>query len=116
MTRPVFDARDVEKNRIPGAIGYVLFFVPLIADGSSRYGRFCANQGALGWLAYAAIALVFGVLNFVLGWIPLIGWLIRLAGALIRLSVLALMLYYAWKAYSGKAEALPFIGNYQLIK
>ena len=116
MAKPVFDARDFEKNHLAGALGYVLFFVPLIVDGQSRFNRFCANQGALGWIAYAAVALAFGVINFLLGWFPILGWLLRLIGSLIKLAIFALMLYYGWNAYNGKAERLPFIGGVELFR
>jgi len=116
MARPVFDRSDYEKNHLAGALGYIVFFVPLIVDGKSRYCRFCANQGALAWIVYAAVALIFGILNFLIGWLPLIGWLIRLAGSLIRLALFALMVYYGWKAYSGKPEPLPFIGGIELFR
>ncbi len=116
MAKTVFDTRDSEKNRLVGAIGYILFFVPLIVDGKSRYNRFCANQGALGWIVYAAVAIVFMVINFLVGWIPLIGWLIRLVGSLARLAIFAVMALYGWNAYNGKAEKLPFIGDFELFR
>ena len=116
MARPVFDRSDYEKNHLAGALGYVVFFVPLIVNSKSRFCRFCANQGALAWIVYAAVALIFGILNFLIGWLPLIGWLIRLAGSLIRLALLALMVYYGWNAYNGKAEPLPFIGGIELFR
>ena len=116
MAKPVFDKHAYEQNHLVGALGYVIFFLPLIVNHKSRYCRFCANQGALAWIVYAAVALIFGVLNFILGWIPLIGWLVHLAGSLIKLAVFALMLYYGWNAYNGKAEALPYIGGIELFR
>ena len=52
MARPIFDSRDYEQNHLTAAIGYLIFFVPLLANGKSALNRFCANQGALGWIAY----------------------------------------------------------------
>ena len=116
MARPVFDKYDYEKNRILGALGYVIFFIPLIANSKSRFCRFCANQGALAWIVYAAVALIFGIVNALLGWIPLIGWVIRLAGSLVKLAILALMVWYGWNAYNGKADPLPYIGGIELFR
>ena len=116
MTRPVFDKADYEQNHLSGALGYVVFFLPLIVNSKSRFCRFCANQGALAWIVYAAAALIFGLLNLLIGWIPLIGWLVRLAGALIQLAVFACMLWYGWNAYNGKPEPLPFIGRIELFR
>ncbi len=116
MTRRYFDSSDYEKNHIPAALGYLVFFLPLIVDSRSPLNRFCANQGLLGLIAYAAVSIAFGILNFILGWIPVIGWLIALAGGLVRLAVVAIMLYYGWKVFSGKAEPLPYVGYIQIIK
>ena len=116
MSRPVFDAQDYEQNHLTGAIGYILFFVPLIANSKSRFNRFCANQGALGCIVYAAVALVFMILNAILGWIPLIGWIVGLAGNLLKIALIALMAWYGWKAYNGQAEELPYIGGITLIR
>ena len=116
MAKPVFDTRDFEKNRVTGALGYILFFVPLIVDGNSRFHRFCANQGALGWIVYAIIALVFSAINFFLGWFPLLGWLLRVVGSVLKLVVIAIMVYYGWSAYNGRAEGLPFIGSFELFR
>lgn len=116
MVKPVFDAQDVEKHRLVGSIGYVLFFVPLLAGPSSRYCRFCANQGLLSLIVYGAVSLAFGLLVSILGWIPLIGWLLRSIRVAVKLIVAAVILYYAWKAYTGQAEPLPFVGGIHLIR
>ena len=116
MTKPAFDKQDYEQHHIAGSVGYILFFVPLIVNGKSRFCRFCANQGALAWIVYAAAALIFGILSLLLGWIPLIGWLIKLAGSLVKLAIFGLMLYYGWNAYNGKIEPLPFIGGIELFR
>jgi len=116
MARPVFDARDFEQNHLTGSVGYILFFIPLIADSKSRFCRFCANQGLLGCIVYFAVALVFGIVDLVLGWLPLIGGLLALIGGLAKIAVIALMAWYAWNAYNGKAEPLPYIGGIELIR
>lgn len=116
MSRPVFDSTDYNRCQLTGSLGYLLFFIPLLACPKSSYGRFCANQGLLGLIVYLCAALAFGVVGAVLGWIPLIGWLIRTAGSLVKLGVAALMIYYGWKAFSGRPEPLPYIGGIQLIR
>ena len=116
MTKPVFDRTDFEQHRLVGAFGYLLFFIPLIANGKSRFCRFCANQGALALIVYLALSLIGGMLSGLLGWIPLIGWLFRLLFSLVRLACIALICFYGWNAYQGKAEPLPFIGGIELIR
>lgn len=116
MARPVFETQDFERNRLTGAVGYLLFFLPLCANGSSRFCRFCANQGLLGCIAYFSVALAFRVLNLLLGWIPLIGWLVSLAGSVAKVCIVILMAWHGWNAYNGRAEYLPFIGTIELIR
>lgn len=116
MAKLTFDARDYEKNRLFGAIAYVIFFLPLITCPSSRFGRFCMNQGLLLWICMAVVSVVFGLLGLLLGWLPLIGWLIGLCGNIAKLAVFAAMLYYGFRAYTGNTEPLPVIGGIELIR
>lgn len=41
----VFEAEDIEKNKVLSAVAYLLFFIPLLAAPDSKYGKFHANQG-----------------------------------------------------------------------
>lgn len=116
MARPAFDSHDFEKNRLTGALGYICFIVPLIACPNSRFGKFCLNQGVWGCIVYAAAALLFALLNTLLGWVPVIGWLIGAIGFLVKAALVLTMLWYAWNAYNGKAEPLPFVGGITLIR
>ena len=65
---PTFDKEDVEKNKVMAGLAYIIFFLPLIACPDSAFGRFHANQGLL--------LFIFGVVgSFLLGLIPIIGWI-----------------------------------------
>ncbi len=112
-----FEQSDVQKNKVLGGLGYLIFFLPLIACPDSRFGRHCANQGLLVWIAQIVIWIVFGLLEWVLGWIPVIGWLVYLAHALLNIAVAVIAIYYAYLAISkGDARELPAIGHYRIIK
>ena len=116
MARRYFDSADYERNHIFAALGYLIFFIPLIIDSRSALNRFCANQGLIGLIIYVALSIAFSIVGWLTGWIPLIGALIALAGRLAKLAVFALMLYYGYKTYSGKAEPLPYVGYVEIIK
>ena len=43
----MYDTQDIQDNKIWGALSYlgILFFLPLVVNGgSSKFGRFHANQ------------------------------------------------------------------------
>lgn len=104
--KKVFEAEDIEKNKIISAIAYLLFFLPLITSPESKFGKFHANQGLLNLI----LAVLGGI---VLTIIPIIGWMLM---PLFNLAVLALDLWGAYNAYSGKAIEMPLYGHIEIIK
>lgn len=102
-----FDQADVQKNNILVAICYVLpilFFVPIILNGSSTYCRFHANQQ----LTLLIFGFVLGVVMAVIRLIPVLGAII---GVLVGLCMLALVIGLFYGAVKGMAVRIPFIGN-----
>ena len=116
MAREHFEQSDIQKNRLPAALGCVCFFIPLIACKNSRMGRFCANQGLLALIAYIAVQLALRILKAILGWIPLVGTLIGIAGWLALALVVVCAFINAYRAYNGQPDRLPCIGHINLIK
>jgi uncharacterized membrane protein len=102
----VFEAEDIEKNKILSALAYLLFFVPLLAAPESKFGKFHANQGLLNLI----LAIAGGI---ILGFIPVLGWMLL---PLFNLGILALDIWGAYNAYSGKAIEMPVYGNIEIIK
>ncbi len=102
----VFEAEDIEKNKVLSALAYLLFFIPLLAAPESKFGKFHANQGLLNLI----LAIVGGI---VLGFIPIIGWMLM---PLFNLAILAVDLWGAYNAYSGKAVEMPIYGNIEILK
>jgi uncharacterized membrane protein len=112
-----FEQGDVEKNRVLGGLGYLIFFLPLITCPESRFGKFCANQGLLLWILFAAIWIVFQLLYLIFSWslffLGILGFLNWVCNAAVGI----VSIYYAYRAVNqGSAQELPFIGNYQIIK
>lgn len=116
MSKPANNLKYSGENPLWGALGYLIFFLPLIVRPSSKFYRFCANQGLLLWLAKLAFDVLFGILGWLLGWVPLVGWVISLVGWLINLAFYLMMIYYGFKAYNGQPEYLPLIGEITLIR
>ena len=67
-------------------------------------------------LAYIAVQLAFAVIGAVTGWIPLIGWVIKLVGVLARAAIVLAGFYLAWQTYQGKPMRAPYIGVFDLIR
>lgn len=102
-----FSQADVQKNNILVAVCYVfpiLFFVPLLVDGSSSYCRFHANQ-QLTWLIFG---IILGVVMGILSIIPILGAIIDV---IISLGLLAVLVGLVYGAVKGMAVRIPFIGN-----
>ena len=117
MAKQYFDPSDIGENRFLGGLGYLIFFVPLIACPKSKYGRYCANQGLLALLTFVVVVVAFGILSGILGWIPLVGWLIALIGNLAEFAIVMVMIYHAYLACArGDAHELPVVGSFTLIK
>lgn len=97
----------MEKKKTISALAYLVFFIPLIADGTDQEYRFHANQGL--------IVLIFGVLVLVVGTIiPIIGWFVILPiGGIVWLVFMILGIV---NAVNGAQKELPLIGKIRVIK
>ena len=98
---------DIQDNRMIAAIGYVfiLCLIPLTLKKESKFAQFHGKQGLV--LTIASVLLWF--LNFILGMIPVLGWLILFVSwiSLIVLAIMGIM-----NALSGKYWEMPFLGKY----
>ena len=107
MTKPNLSdpqvKKDIEDNKIIAAIGYIgiLCLIPLLLKPKSKFAKFHGKQGlilVIGW-----------VINFFIGIIPFIGWILGFIGliALIILSILGIL----------KHTCKPYLSiNFYLIK
>lgn len=101
-----FTADDIEKNKTMAGLAYLIFFLPLIACPDSKFGRYHANQGLL-------LAIVAFAGSFILGMIPLIGWV------LLPFFYIALVVFVVMgliNGFKGVAKPLPIFGNLTIIK
>ena len=102
-----FDPADIEANKIMALLGYIIFFIPLLAAKGSKYAMFHANQGLILFLAGIAVSIAGSI-------IPILGWFLILPVGCIIVAVLGIMgIINAWK---GTAKDLPIIGKIRIIK
>ncbi len=106
------DAADVDKNKVFGILAYlwILWLVPLLAAKESPFARYHTNQGIILFLT----GIGAWVVNFILVFIPIIGWLIMLC---VWVCMIALWLIGLIHAIKGECKPLPVIGNlFTIIK
>lgn len=108
-----FTTEDLARNRVWAALGYLVFFIPLIKSRRSLLGRYCANQGLLLLIVGVIVRVLFGIF----GGVPLIGWVFLLVGRLLCL-VLALigLLCLIQLMSNDRVCELPVIGGIRLIR
>ena len=90
---------DAEQNKGMAAIAYIgiLFLIPLLAKKDSPFAQYHAKQGL--------VLFIFEVIASAISWIPVVGWVLPIAGLI--LFIIGLM-----NALGGKTEPLPVIGQF----
>lgn len=105
-TPPTGGQSDIEENKLIAFIGYfwLLCLVPLLAKKDSPYAQFHGKQG----LALAIAVTIWWVASWILGLIPVLGWIIIVLGNIV---LFVLWLIGIINALSGKTNKLPIIGD-----
>ena len=113
-----FDQADIESNKVMGILSYIglLVLVPIFAAKESRYARFNANQGLVLLIAQAIVTTVLSIVAAILGYIPVIGWLLSLLIRLVIPVVYVPSVIGIINAARGKAKELPIIGGIRILK
>ena len=101
----MFDPADIEKNKAMGLLGYLIFFIPLLAAKDSAFAKFHANQGFVLLLSY--------IVASVLWIIPILGWI---AAPIVYIAVTVLSIMGIINALGGKAINLPIVGKLKIFK
>ena len=101
----MFDPADIEKNKAMGLLGYLIFFIPLLAAKDSAFAKFHANQGFVLFLSYIGAS--------VLWIIPILGWI---AAPIVYIAVTVLSIMGIINALGGKAINLPIVGKLKIFK
>ena len=116
-TTDTYDPADISDTNIICAVGYLLFFIPLIAKPNSEFGKYHANQGLLLLITFFVVSIALHFACKGLNIIPFIGWLAAsILEFAVNISMIALFFVGFFNALSGKAKQLPFIGKFKIIK
>ena len=109
-----FTPEDAEKNKVVSLLSYIwiLWLVPFLAAKDSKLAKFHANQGLLLFIIETAL----GIVNAILGGIPVLGVIIGIICGVAGIVCLVYAILGIVNAVQGKAKEIPFIGNITLIK
>ena len=104
-----FSQDDINNNNILAAVVLVplLFWVYFITDKQSNYVRYCANQG----LVFTIIFVILSVGAALLGFLPIVGWIFKIADILLAIVIIVQMI----GAFCGSIKDLPLIGEIDIF-
>ncbi|MBO4412315.1 MAG: hypothetical protein J5794_09055 [Lachnospiraceae bacterium] len=91
---------------------FLLVLVPIFAAKESKWARFHANQG----LVLAIIEGALYVTMAVLGWIPVLGWIVNIVCWLANIGCVVLAVLGIVAAAKGQAKDLPIISKFKILK
>jgi len=96
---PTFDKKDIEENKVYGAIGYlgILFLIPLLLKKDSKFAMACAKQG----IVITGCQIISSVL------IPVVG-----IGVLLNFAVTIIIIIGFIKAITGNYFRVPLVGEF----
>ena len=92
-----------QEDKVYAALSYIwiLVFVPLLMKRNNGYVQFHAKQGI--------VLLIVELILWVIGMVPVLGWLIAFVGHIV-VAVLAVLGIVA--ALVGRYWEMPFLGEY----
>ena len=98
-------AEAQNNENVLGAVAYLLGFITggvlLLVEKKSDFVRFHAMQSTILFLG------IF-ILNIVLLFIPVLGWLV---GLVLPFAVFILWIFLMWKAFNGERYKVPYVGD-----
>ena len=107
-----FTPEDLSKNKTMAALGYIVFFVPLLMCRNSKVGKYCANQG----LILLVLMVLVSILGNIFAAIPFIGWLFTIAANLVSFALFCVgIVCFAQMMTHENVVELPYVGGFKLL-
>jgi uncharacterized membrane protein len=102
-----YDPNDISANKVMAILAYfgILVLIPILAAPTSKFARFHSNQGV--------IVLIVALVGWILGFVPIIGWL---ASLIVTLFAVVIAIIGLINAAQGKAKEVPVVGSLRLLK
>lgn len=105
------DASDIAENKAVSLLSYIGFlaFIPYFCAKESRFARYHAIRG----INLFIIEFILGIISSVLGFIPVVGWIVS---AVVGLVSLAYSIIGIVNVVKGRCRELPFISAIKFVK
>ena len=99
-----FDQKDIDDNKLIAALSYIglLCLVPLLAKKDSKFAQEHGKQGLVLVIAWVVL--------WVVGVIPVLGWLVAFFGSILLLIINLIALI---KVLMGSFWEIPLTGKYR---
>lgn len=111
-----FDPQDAQQNKVMAILSYLGFLVliPAFTAKDSKFVRFHANQGLLLFICECAYGVLIRIMDGVFGAIRLP--FVPSAFKLLFIVFLVFSIIGIVNAAKGKAQKLPVIGSFDILK
>ncbi len=113
-----YNQTDIEQNRLVAILSYIsiLVLVPLLGMKESPFAQYHAKVGLNLFIWHIIVKLASSVIVGIIGWIPVVGWLIGLVFDLIYLALWCINVFGIVSAAQGKARELEIIAPFKFIR
>ena len=111
--------QDIQENKFISLVGYlgIFCFIPLLVSRNSRFVRFHANQGLVLLLVTLALLIVTPIAGVILAFVPILGGIVSgILPFVVGAAELGCMILGIYNCVKGRANELPFIGKFRIIK
>lgn len=102
-------AKDVEEGKLCAVLAYLLIgIIWYFADDKMKkneFAKFHVKQGLIFFIA----AIMIGLIDSILVWIPVLGWLVIW---ILHVIMVILLIIGIINSVNGKKKKLPIIGDY----
>ena len=111
------DPNDIQNNKVMAILAYLSWLVlsPLFAAKDSAFARFHVKQGLLLAICEIIVAVVFTILNTILGQIFIVWVILAIIQWIINIGFFVLSIMGIINAAQGKAKELPIVGKIKIL-
>lgn len=101
-------------KKVTGIVAYITWIGLIIAyfAGDKEGAKFHINQALVIWLSYLATI----ILDSLLGWIPVLGFIIGIALWIVNIFLFVCLILGLVSACKGEEKEIPLLGQIKILK